>query len=399
MPGRKPGSHVPRMRPHKGPDGRLRARVRLGGRDHYLGPWGSAEATRRYNRVVSEWLAAGGVAPPPRAADGPLVEELLAAFLAHAERHYRKRDKATAEWYNLRTACASVRKLYADLPAAGFGCPELLAVREEFLRQRDRRGKRWSRGYVNEQVNRVRRVWSWGVERGSVPAAVADALRHVKPLRRTRTEAPEGRKVRPVTRAALLATLPLLRPALAALCRFHYLVGCRASEACVLRPCDLDRDADPQDGLWRWRPVEYKTEHVEDRPAAEYWLNADAQAVAGPWLDDCLTPESWAFPTGVRRKQRSGRGCYTKDSYNLAVRRAVARNNRTPGKPTIPHWSVGRVRHLRLTEVREAAHAAGRHGGEAAQAVGGHAEVSTTDLYAERGELARQVLRDMAGGK
>jgi hypothetical protein len=399
---KRDGSWKPKLRPLPGGN----SRVRIDGVDHYCGPYGSPGADAKYNRLISAWLAGEPLSSPPRAADGPTVSELLDAFLDHAERHYVKHGKPTAEWYCFKQALEPVNELYGLTPAHNFAPPDLLAVRDAFLRVRDRHGKPWSRGYVNEQVNRVRRVWSWGVEHGIVTAATADALRHVKGLKRTRTTAPEGRKVRPVVWRDVERTLPLLRPALAALVRFHRLAGCRAAEACVVRPCDVDQHADSVDGLWLYRPSEYKTEHY-DQPPAAYWLNADAQAVLGPWLEKCPTPESWAFPTGVRRANRAGAGRYTKDSYNLAVRRAIKRHNAKIDRsmhgdmhadPIAP-WSAGQVRHLRLTEVREAAHAAGRHGGEAAQAVAGHAEPAVTERYAEKSELARVVLRDMAGGR
>ena len=45
---------VPSYRLHK-PSGR--AVVTLGGRDHYLGRYGSAASKREYERLVAEWLA------------------------------------------------------------------------------------------------------------------------------------------------------------------------------------------------------------------------------------------------------------------------------------------------------------------------------------------------------
>lgn len=41
------------------------ARVRLGGRDFYLGPHGSPESRQEYDRVVAEWLSARRQPPTP----------------------------------------------------------------------------------------------------------------------------------------------------------------------------------------------------------------------------------------------------------------------------------------------------------------------------------------------
>ena len=43
-----------------------------------------------------------------------------------------------------------------------------------------------------------------------------------------------------------------------------------------------------------------------------------------------------------------------------------------------PHWTPLQLRHTALTLIRE------RHGLEAAQAVGGHSRLTTTQIYAER---------------
>lgn len=59
---RRPKGSVPSLVHHK-PTGR--ARVRINGRDHWLGKWGSAEAQLSYQRLVAEFLASGRVLPEP----------------------------------------------------------------------------------------------------------------------------------------------------------------------------------------------------------------------------------------------------------------------------------------------------------------------------------------------
>lgn len=50
------------------------ARVRLNGRDFYLGPWGSEGAEARYERLIGEWLANGRTLATP---DTITVDQLL----------------------------------------------------------------------------------------------------------------------------------------------------------------------------------------------------------------------------------------------------------------------------------------------------------------------------------
>jgi hypothetical protein len=59
MAGRPKGS-VPSLVHHK-PSGR--ARIRINGRDHWLGKWGSAEASLAYDRLITEFLASRRLSP------------------------------------------------------------------------------------------------------------------------------------------------------------------------------------------------------------------------------------------------------------------------------------------------------------------------------------------------
>src|SRR5262245_33439954 len=56
-----PSNRVPKYRPHSSGQ----ARVTLNGKDHLLGPYGSAESREMYRRLVAEWLARGGRNAPP----------------------------------------------------------------------------------------------------------------------------------------------------------------------------------------------------------------------------------------------------------------------------------------------------------------------------------------------
>src|SRR6266568_3650140 len=69
----------------------------LGGwRDILLGSYGTKESRAEYARVIAEWLAADRRLPQTRGtfrAGGDLtINELILAYLPHAERHYRHAD-------------------------------------------------------------------------------------------------------------------------------------------------------------------------------------------------------------------------------------------------------------------------------------------------------------------
>jgi len=60
--GRNRTGTLPVMKRH--PKGH--ARVRIGGKEYWLGQWGSAEAQARFDELVAEWLAGGRSSAPPK---------------------------------------------------------------------------------------------------------------------------------------------------------------------------------------------------------------------------------------------------------------------------------------------------------------------------------------------
>jgi len=60
--------------------------VTLSGRDHYLGPYGTATSRREYDRLITEWIANGRQSPV--AASERTIVELMVAYLRHAKAYY-----------------------------------------------------------------------------------------------------------------------------------------------------------------------------------------------------------------------------------------------------------------------------------------------------------------------
>ena len=91
----------------------------------------------------------------------------------------------------------------------------------------------------------------------------------------------------------------------------------------------------------------------------------------------------------TRKPQRTPGDCYTKDSYNYAIRRAVHRANKDRGeRDKLPYWHPNQLRHSVATAVRQ------RFGIEAAQVTLGHSKADVTQVYAERDfSLAREVMQ------
>jgi hypothetical protein len=98
------------------------ARVRIGGRDHYLGKCNSPESRQAYARLITEHFRPGaaGAAPHPSIDGCPdiSINELFFRYLQFAETYYATNGIATGEVRNIRDAIRSVRALY-QLERAG----------------------------------------------------------------------------------------------------------------------------------------------------------------------------------------------------------------------------------------------------------------------------------------
>src|SRR4051794_39625111 len=71
------------------------ARVRVGGRDIYLGLYDSPESRAEYARIIADLAAPPTPADPaaaPAARDHLSVNELLLGFWEYADRYYRRPD-------------------------------------------------------------------------------------------------------------------------------------------------------------------------------------------------------------------------------------------------------------------------------------------------------------------
>jgi hypothetical protein len=103
--------------------------------DVYLGSWKSRESKAEYARIVAEL----GVAVSPNViAQQPAanisVNEVLIAFLRHADAHYRRPDGTpTSEPTEFRASLRPLRILYGHTSAREFGPLALAAVRREMI--------------------------------------------------------------------------------------------------------------------------------------------------------------------------------------------------------------------------------------------------------------------------
>lgn len=361
--------------------------VTLNGRDHYLGAHGSPESMEAYKRLISEWTAQGPVASAARAVNQPSASaaagagsdlricELLAAYFEYANRYYVKDGQPTGETANMKDATRPLQSLYGMTPVAKFGPTAFKAVREQMI------ASKLSRTVINIRMNRVRRVFKWGVENELVAPGTLHALQAVASLRSGRTEARETGPVRPVPAASVTAILEHVTPQVRAMIELQQLTGMRPNEVTSMRPIDIDRS----NATWTFRPARHKTEHHGIERVI--YLGPKAQAIVMPYLNRpadsfLFSPKDAVQHTrarlsrnGNRKKrrinpQRVAGSRYTRRSYYRAIARACE-------KAGIEVWGPNRLRHSAATALRK------KYGIEAARVVLGHTSSATTEIYAE----------------
>jgi integrase len=136
-----------------------------------------------------------------------------------------------------------------------------------------------------------------------------------------------------------------------------------------MRFCDIERTGD----VWKYTPFTHKTKkrgHIRELP-----IGPRAQQILLPYLDRCESSEQFVFP---RKKGK----CYW-IPYNNAIKAACKRAG-------VPRWTPNQLRHAGGTEVRD------KFGLEYAQAVLGHANAKTTEIYAKVSfEKAAKVAREI----
>ncbi len=395
------------------------ARVRIDGKDHYLGPFGSQESRDRYDDLVADWLVRQDAGRATLT-----IDELALLYVRFAESYYVKAGKQTAEVACVRSALRPLVRLFGTIRVREFTPTRLKAVRQAMI------DAGLCRTTINQQVERIRRMYRWAVGEDQLPPAVYEGLKAVTGLRKGKTQAREPEPVMPVPDDVVDATLAHLPAVVADMVRFQRLTGCRPGEVCRLRPCDLDRTA----ATWVLTPASHKTEHHDRK--RQIFIGPQAQAILLPYL--LRSPEACCFsPADSERRRREDRHAsrktplnqgnrpgqsqrvicgadfYTKDSYCRAIARACEVAFDMPSElRVIPKkasqqvkfdlrrragdwralhcWTPNQLRHAAATQIRR------QFGLEAAQAVLGHSTADVTQIYAERDQsLAAVVAKEI----
>jgi integrase len=366
--------------------------VTLNGRDIYLGRYGSPESRAEFDRLLAEWLSNGRRLPAPAAGSDLTVNELILAYLDHADSYYLKNGKPTVEPGNIRLAIRPVRQLYGHIPAREFGPVALKAVRGA-MAEAD-----ICRSEINRRIGRIVRAFKWAVSEELIPPSVHQALQAVPGLRRGRSDVRESEPVKPVPDAFVDAIKTCVSRQVWTMVELQRLTGMRPGEVCTMRTVDVDTSG----RIWTYTPERHKTEH-HGRERRIY-LGPTAQSILRPWLRTELQgylfspAEAMAERRAEMRRNRKTRvqpsqenrakprpekrpgDAYTAESYRRAIAYGITRANAERakmGEPEIPSWHPHRLRHSAATRLRR------EFGLDVARAVLGHSSPVVTEVYAE----------------
>lgn len=340
------------------------------GKEHFLGIWGTVEAQRNYEAWIQTLIARRAeIASGAPAGSAVSVAKLIVDYLAFARSYYLKNGQQTSEVGALQTALRVVNELCGRLQADGFGPSELKQVRQKMIEMG------WARESINKQIQRVRRLFRWGVEHELVRAETLAGLGSVPGLRKGRSAARETEPIEPVPLGILDATLERLDPMVRAMCEIQLHSDMRPGELVIMRACDIDRREDP----WCYTPYTHKTEHHERE--RRVYLGPKVRQILLPFLVRCPADDAWLFPSRARGKHAARRSHWTVSGIRRAVQRACEQ------QPILQIWHPNQLRHTQASIIRR------EYGIEAAQAILGHANLNTSEIYAERNEsLARQIV-------
>jgi hypothetical protein len=164
-----------------------RAFVRLVGKMHYLGKYGSKASRREYDRLIAEFIANGrnDTLDP----DEITVEQLAQKFLNYADQECQYHRSTKLKFGKVLDV---IKKLYGHLHVSQFNPIALKTIRRQYL------DSGLCKDTINAYIGVIKQVFSWGCEEELVSAEVAGALRMVRALQVGRTSAIEYEDIQPV---------------------------------------------------------------------------------------------------------------------------------------------------------------------------------------------------------
>jgi integrase len=356
------------------------ARVRIKGKDIYLGEYNSPESHEEYKRLLAKYFL-GNLDVKH---DSLSIARIAIMYVEYARSYYRKDGVQTSEIHAIQMALKPLVRLFGKEKIHAFGPRKLKLVREEMIKSD------LARTTINHAIHRINRMFRWASENEYADSSVYQACKTITGLRRGRCEARESEPVIPVPIADIEAIELFVSRPIWSMIQLQLCTGMRPGEACIIRACDIDVSGP----VWEYTPKSHKTEH-HDRQRLIF-IGPRGQEILRPYLavrkDDeylfrpedaekvrnelrkasrksAMTP-SQSLRTPKESPMRKPGERYQRTSYTRAIARAC-----TLAK--VPVWAPNQLRHNAATELRKI------HGLEGTRTVLGHSSTDMTEVYAE----------------
>ena len=401
--GRRKNGAFPRPTIHKASG---RARVRLCGREYWLGIAGTKEADDKYRALVASWVASGGTTVDESVlSSGPVVVTvkpgaavtvesappapvalsiggLLVRYLQAVKGNRTPEElRGCSRWWRARQVANALNSRTA-VPVELLGPRMLREVRDELVAlpmEATRGGEtvHRTRGVINRTIRECVSMLKWAVGEELVPVERYQALRCVTGLRAgDNTPARESVPRKGVPDSEVAAICEFLPPVLADVIWFSRHSRCRPGEA--FRLCMADLEPSPVPGALKWTLAKHKTRH--HGKLREIGVGPQSQEILSRWSGG-KAPTELVFTRAEVERVRTSLTIRTRKARKTGERlsseylyRCVVRACEAAG---VARWTPYQIRHAGLQETRKIS------GLEVAQAVGGHSSAKVTEIYAQ----------------
>lgn len=356
------------------------ARVRINGKDIYLGQYDSPESHEEYDRLLAKFFL--GKLDVDR--DSLSISRLSIMYVEFARGYYLKNGAPTSEIHAIQLALKPLVRIFGREKIHTFGPRKLKLVREEMIRQD------LARTTINQAVQRINRMLRWASENEYADASVHQACRSMTGLRRGRCEAREPAPVGPAPIADVEAVELFVSRPIWSMIQLQLRTGMRPGEVCIIRASDIDVSGP----VWEYRPQTHKTEH-HDRQRLIF-IGPRGQAILGPYMATTKENEYLFRPEAAEKVRNDLRKASRQSPMTpcQAQRKRKEAPKRTPGKryqrvsytrainracklAKVDEWSPNQLRHNAATELRKI------HGLDGTRTVLGHSSTDMTEVYAE----------------
>ena len=393
------------------------ARVWLWGKSHSLGKFNSPESWDKYHQLLAEYNKYGDTPPPSVTNTETTIAELAIHYTQHVVTYYKNVPQTVA---HCKKAMKLLVKYYEREFVNNFSPLSLKFLQEKLLDAKYvRKGeeKRYARQSINRWIGIIKAAFKFGVQEGWVTGNTIHALSCVDDLKQGRCDAPEYRRVMPVSDEVLQATLPFLPPVIQDMVRVQRYIGGRPQDVRNMRYCDIDFSPYESDGVWYYTPPTHKT--ANKGKGLIKVIGPRAQAALTPYLQEKRnTPEAYIFspadsmrmrfieqrrnrktlnkkgqpqPSQINRRKRKPKKKpgeqYSISSYARAIKTAVEKAIKAGILSESDKWHPNQLRHASATEAFVKTEGDYQQKLETAQSRLGHTETRTTKNYLEGGRV------------